>query len=248
MLAAVAPLVAQTRPNTDPNDAYPVGEFVVKTVPLKHLSSAEAVKLLQPYVISPGGGVFEVSTNVRAVTIRELAKPYTIMMRVLAQYDRDPTNVTLRFQLVAADNGGSRDPSVAGLDSLLRGVLKYSGYRLLTTAVVNITERSSAQQTLSAGGELYKLYVDVSEMASDNSGSSIKMHVSLTRTGAIEVNGVKSVDPTVLSTGVTIPIGNTVVLGTGVESIVSTPGGRTGDRALILTVRPELTFATPRKD
>src|SRR5438045_7166024 len=108
LLAASASLAAQTRPNTDPNDAYPVGEFVVKTVPLRHLSSMEAVKLLQPYAISPGGGVFEVSQNVRAVTIREPPKPYALMSRVLAQYDRDPTNVTLRFQLIGADNSGSR--------------------------------------------------------------------------------------------------------------------------------------------
>jgi hypothetical protein len=248
MLAAFAPLAAQTRPNTDPNDAFPVGEFIVKTVPLKHLSSAEAMKLLQPYAISPGGGVFEVSPNVRAVTIRELAKPYAIMMRVLAQYDRDPTNVTLRFQLVAADNGGSRDPAVAGLDSLLRGVLKYSGYRLLTTAVVNITERTNAVQTLSAGGEPYKLFVEVSEVTNDGNGASVKLRVSLARAGAVEVNGMKSVDPTVLSTGVTIPIGNTVVLGTGVENMVSSPGGKAGERALILTVRPEIAFAVPRKD
>src|ERR1043165_3368567 len=173
LLIAAVPLAAQTRPNTDPNDAYPVGEFLVKTVPLRHLTSLEAVKLLQPYVATTGGGVYEVGTGVRAVTIREQAKPYAIMMRVLAQYDRDPTSVSLRFQLIAADNSGSRDQSVAGLDSVLRGVLKYSGYHLLTTAVVNVTERTVASQTLSAEGEPYRLLIDVSDLTSDGSGSSL---------------------------------------------------------------------------
>ena len=46
-------------------------DFVVRTIPLHRLSSAEAVKLLTPYIQSPGGGVFEISSQIRAVTIRE---------------------------------------------------------------------------------------------------------------------------------------------------------------------------------
>ena len=46
--------------------------FIVKTVSLHHLTSMEAVRLLSPYVQNPGGGVYEVSSNIRAVTIREV--------------------------------------------------------------------------------------------------------------------------------------------------------------------------------
>ena len=37
----------------------------------------------------------------------------------------------------------TRDPAVAGLDSLLRGVLKFSGYRLLGTSVATASEGES---------------------------------------------------------------------------------------------------------
>src|SRR5689334_12908537 len=106
--------------------------FIVKTVSLHHLSSMEAVKLLQPYVQTPGGGVFEVSPNIRAVTIRETQSVFNEMTAVLDRYDRDPATVTLNFQLIAAENTNTRDPAVASLDTLLRSVLKFTGYRLLT--------------------------------------------------------------------------------------------------------------------
>ena len=51
----------------------------VKTVPLHHLSSAAAVKLLMPYVRAPIGGVFEAPGGVSAVTIRETQPIYNEM-------------------------------------------------------------------------------------------------------------------------------------------------------------------------
>ncbi len=205
------------------------GDFIVKTVPLHHLTSAEAVKLLMPYSQTSGGGVFEVSPNVRAVTIREVPKVFAEMMMVLQQYDRDPASVTLNFQLIAAENSNTRDPGVAGLDSLLRGVLKYTGYRLLTTSVASAGERDRVTQTLSADGETFTLEVIVSDMRVDGSGASVHLSVSLMRNGVPSKGQAAS---QVLSTGVTVPVGQTVVLGTSATDI--------GQRALILTVRPQL--------
>src|SRR5262249_5300948 len=79
------------------------GALVVRTITLKHLSSLEAVKLLSPYSTTPGGGVYEVSPNVRAVTIRELPSVYNEMTNVLAKYDREAATVSLSFSLVRAD-------------------------------------------------------------------------------------------------------------------------------------------------
>ena len=206
-------------------------EIIVKTVPLHHFTSSEAVKLLSPYVQSPGGGVFEVSQFVRAVTIRETPKVYAEMMAVLSQYDRDPASVTLNFQLVAAENTNSRDPAVAGLDSLLRGVLKYSGYRLLTTSVASASENGYVTQALSADGDNFTLAVTVSDLRVEGNDASVHLSVSLTRNAA---PGKGQPMAGVLSTGVTVPIGQTVVLGTsGIDN------GQP-QRALILTVRPQL--------
>jgi hypothetical protein len=210
----------------------PARDIIVKTIPLHHFTSAEAVKLLSPYIQSPGGGVYEVSSHIRAVTIRETSKVFADMMAVLNQYDRDPASVTLNFQLIAAENTNTRDPGVAALDSLLRGVLRYSGYRLLTTSVATASENGYVSQSLSAEGEALNLSVAVSDLRVEGNEASVHLSVSLARTAALNKPALG-----LLSTGVTVPIGQTVVLGTS-----ATDGGQ---RALILTVRPQL--ATVKK-
>jgi hypothetical protein len=211
-------------------------EFVVRTVPLHHLSSAEAVKLLSPYSQTPGGGVYE-APGVRAVTIREVSKIFSDMMGVLAQYDRERGSVTLYFQLIAAESSTVRDPAVAGLDSLLRGVLRYSGYRLLSTTVASASDAELVTQSLSADGEPLTLNVTVSDLRVDGNDASVHLAVDLRRPPMAMSNTGKPYSPTVLSTGVTVPIGQTVVLGAA-----TTTSGR---RALILAVRPQL--ATPKR-
>jgi hypothetical protein len=204
-------------------------DIIVKTVPLHHFTSMDAVKLLQPYVRTQGGGVYEVSPFIRAVTIRETPKVYAEMMAVLTQYDRDPATVTLNFQLVAAENTNTRDPGVAGLDSLLRGVLKFSGYRLLTTSVATASEDGNVSQVLSADGESFTLQVRVTDVRVEGNDASVHLGVSLFRNAAPSKGQMPA---QVLSTGVTVPVGQTVVLGTSATD--------TGQRALILTVRPQL--------
>jgi hypothetical protein len=151
------------------------------------------------------------------------------MMAVLSQYDRDPASVTLNFQLIAAENTNTRDPGVAGLDSLLRNVLKYSGYRLLTTSVASASENGYVTQSLSADGDNFALAVTVSDLRVEGNDASVHLSVNLTR-NAVPSKGQAAA--AVLSTGVTVPVGQTVVLGTsGIDN---------GQRALILTVRPQL--------
>lgn len=209
-------------------------EFVVRTVPLHHLSSSEAVKLLSPYAQTPGGGVYE-APGVRAVTIREVSKIFADMIAVLAQYDREPGNVTLYFQLIAAESTTVRDPAVVGLDSLLRGVLRFSGYRLLSTAVASASEQQNVTQSLTADGDPLTLSVDVRELRVDGNDASVHLNVDLRRPMAAVGGVMRSV--VVLSTGVTVPIGQTVVLGAA-----TTTSSR---RALILVVRPQL--AAPKR-
>jgi type II secretory pathway component GspD/PulD (secretin) len=209
------------------------GDVVVKTITLRHLSSVEAMQLLQPYVQTKDGGVYAVP-NVRAVTIREVPKVFAEMERVLASYDRSPATVTLNFQLIAAENTNTRDPAVAGLDSLLRGVLKYSGYRLLRTTVANASENERVSQALSGDQDSYTLRVLVTEIRTDGPEASVHLTVALEQDMFVTtpVGKTPTAGKDLLSTGVTVPIGHTVVLG------AAAAGG--GDRALILTVRPQL--------
>src|SRR5829696_10467830 len=102
MLGTSSAMHAQQQASTAaPRNEILQTQFVVKTVPLRHLTSAEAVKLLSPYSQSAGGGVYEVSSNIRAVTIREVQKIFAEMMTFLAQYDREPATVTSNFPLIA---------------------------------------------------------------------------------------------------------------------------------------------------
>jgi hypothetical protein len=215
---------ASTRTGTD---------MVVKTITLRHLNSTEAMQLLTPYGQTAGGGVFQVP-GVRAVTIREVPKVIAEMERVLAIYDRSPATVTLNFQLIAAENSGPRDPAVAGLDSLLRGVLKFSGYRLLRTTVANASENERVSQSLAADQETYTLRVFVSQIRTEGAEASVHLSVELTKDASITTPVGKTPVPgrELLSTGVNVPIGHTVVLGAAAAD--------GGDRALILTVRPQL--------
>jgi hypothetical protein len=215
-----------------PGSAVRQGDFVVKTVTLHHLSSAEAVRLLSPYSVSAGGGVFEVP-NVRAVTIRETSKVYGDMMNVLEKYDREPATVVLNFQLVAAEPTNTRDPAVAGIDSLLRNVLKFSGYRLLGTAVATAGENHLVTQTIAGDTETLSLSVEVRDVRVEGNDASVNLRVSLERPAAMPTSTTPGHTRTdLLSTGVTVPIGQTVLLGTSASE--------NGQRALILTVRPQL--------
>lgn len=230
--AIAAPLGAQQAAQR----GAPMPEFVVRTVPLHHLSSAEAVRLLTPYSLTPGGGVYE-TPGVRAVTIREVSKIFGDMMAVLTQYDREPGSITLYFQLIAAESTTVRDPAVAGLDSLLRGVLRYPGYRLLATTVASASEQHNVTQSLAADGQNFTLSVDVTDLRIDGNDASVHLNVDLSRPTATNMSTGRAISSTVLSTGVTVPVGQTVVLGAA-----STTNAR---HALILAVRPQLT--TPKR-
>lgn len=238
--------------------------YIVKTVPLHRLGSVEAVQLLSPYMIHRGG-VYPTGSSLHAVTLR--ATPATIaeMEKLLAQYDRAPENVTLQFQLIAADGSNTRDPAVSGLDDVLRGVLKFTGYRQLGSALASASDQTTARLTMTGDGQEYGVVYDIEnvESATATSAGSVHIRVSLSRSTGI-MNGSQSIEKPLFSTGLTVPMGHTVVLGSVGERLP--PGTHTSgkyvngvfvpdpntttqpptDRALILTLRPQ--FAQVRKD
>jgi hypothetical protein len=211
--------------------------IVVVTVPLKHLTSNEAIALLSPYVGvgTPGNGVFSVPTA-HAVTIRSYGPSIARMRAVLAEYDRAPMSVTLTFQLIAADDTPSREQGLAGLDSVLRGVLKFSGYHLLGTAIGTASEGAGITQTLTSEPEPMKLEAIVREIRTDLNEPAVRLDVTLTRENATAVwsgNASRIGHEVLLESVVTVPAGQTIVLGTA--------AGRGTAKALILTVKPQLT-------
>jgi hypothetical protein len=263
--AALAAPVAAAQQSGRASSGEDPSSYTVKTIPLRHLGNTDAVMLLTPY-ITGRGGVYAAGQSIHAVTVRGSSATIAEMERLLAQYDRSPVTVSLNFQLIAADYTNNRDPALAGLDSVLRSVLKFSGYHLMRVAVVNVSEGSSASQTLSADGNDYRLSYDVTNVTGTGADATIHIQVDLQRIGVSTNAGVRTVDPQLLATGVTIPIGHTVVLGSTTEAATAAVPNGSGtvgagqrvpfrpspmraagsDRALILTVRPQV--APPGKD
>jgi hypothetical protein len=106
----------------------------------------------------------------------------------------------------------------------------------LNTSVATAGENQVMNQVLSADGEPLSLEVFVSDLRVDGNDASVHLNVTLSKpTAATSANGGRS-SVSLLSTGVTVPIGQTVVLGTSAV----TNGQPATQRAFILTVRPQL--------
>jgi hypothetical protein len=113
-------------------------------------------------------------------------------------------------------------------------VLRFSGYRLMAQGVATSGENAFVTQRLAPADTIgYFMYdimaeigrIRVDPTATDTAGT-VNLKVSLNKRGPN-----KEVD-NVMSTGLDVPLGHTVVLGTAV--------GLTGGVAIILTVKPEL--------
>jgi hypothetical protein len=89
-------------------------------------------------------------------------------------------------------------------------------------------------QSLSTDRDPYSLTVEISDLRVGGTDASVHLDVELWRTASPTVPGRAAINPRILSTGVTVPMGQTVVLGT------TAAGDSDGSRALILTVRPQL--------
>ncbi len=226
-----------------------------KTIELKQLKPAEAARLLRPYIVNAGGGVYEVSDMLPIITVKDVATNFEILERVLAKYDQPPATIRLVFQLIEADTGPRASVSTAhsipvDLDATLRSVLKFPSYRLLAQGVATVGEFSkvtqqfaSAYRTATPAEGMYQLIAEIGSVrvspsiAGDTSTiGTINMRVDLGQTALLRSGqSVHSRHQTIIATGLDVPIGNTVVLGTAMRP-------QTGV-ALILTVRPELVRA-----
>lgn len=243
-----------------------------KTIELRHLRPAEAVKLLSPYVRSTGGGVFDVSEKIHIVTVRDVPENIALMEKVLAKYDHSPATIRLVFQLIEADTGNrlatgsARNPVGMDLDSTLRSVLKFPTYRLLAQGVATAGEFSNVGQQLANADKnsTYNLSADVGtiRLSGQASGAVVMRPVSRDSGVSVDENAVgtvhllvrlsrngtetttqggkpvtRIVNDFIISTGLDVPLGHMVVLGTAATKATGV--------ALILTVKPELVNIRP---
>ncbi len=194
-----------------------------RTFPLSNLDGDEASRLLSPYVFSdrkdaPG----QMNWLRGSITVRETPDNLDKIGRVLAEYDRPKPSVRLHFQIVQADGAPTKDPAIADVESELRKLFRFRGYRLVAEAVAGGMEGSDLRQIVSGLGGPYVITAAILDArGSGDSGSvRIKAELFVERVGRV------------LNTAVTLRPGQTAVLGNAQMSEKL--------ETLILTVRPEL--------
>ena len=214
----------------------------VRLFQLDFISNADAAKLLAPFVpASPYCGVFDAGGAVHGVTVKAHPDVLARVDSLLRIHDRASPPTVLRFQLIAALDSAVRDAAIPpNVDATLRDLFRFGGYRLLAQGTAT-TGTSSFEITMSAGYDIYMVAGVLGSSVSGRGGRGTTSQAPYASpvTTAIEMNvrltgpGANRQLQTLLSTGLSIPIGETVVLG----SAATTSGGR---QALILTVRPEM--------
>lgn len=228
LVALALPVLAGAQ---DPRD------LSVKTFRLRNLRPDDAAKLLGPYVNTPGGGVFEAG-SIGAITVRETSTMLVFIDSLLRVHDRDRARVSMRFQLIAAIDSAYRDPAIAGVDAELRKLFRFAGYELIGEGTTLTEEMSDFTTTLSTramalGRERFAESFQISGWVDGVQGSGDARTVRITVT-LRDANQGKDA-PELLRTGLSIPAGQSVILGSARPTVTS--GSRV---ALILVVQPEV--------
>lgn len=200
-------------------------QLETRTFPLKHIEPGTAQGIIEPYVFGDregSPGMMSVTEN--TLTVRETPDNLEKIARVLAEFDVPSPWVRLHFQLIEADGNRTADPRIADIETELRKLFRYEGYRLAAEAVVTGTARSSVQQSIGGNvrqGEGFALAVQIGEIRVIGESGYVALNVNL-----------QSPYGTGLGTRVNARTGQTLVIGNAKL--------REGSGTMILAVRPEL--------
>jgi hypothetical protein len=206
--------------------------LTVRTFTLRNLRPEDAAKLISPYVTSRDGGVFEAG-SIRALTVRETPQVLARIDSLLRVHDRERQALTLRFQLIAAMDTGSAstDPALGSIDSSLRGLLRFKSYALLGEGTTTTAEQQDFALTVAAGPQQFGIHGWIDQVNAGSTPATAGIKLTLSDNG--QLNVMPRPRPTDLfTTGLTIPLGQSVVLGSAASTMAS-------NRTLILVVRPE---------
>ena len=193
-----------------------------RTFLLRHLDSEAAVLLIEPYL---GAATASMRRTDRpaAVTITAAPEHLDRIDELLRRYDVPVPGVVLNFQVIEADGFTESDPAIKDVEASLRELFRFRGYRLVGEAMVRASSRTNVSQALTGPADRrMQLAVGVGEVIANDERRAVELHVQLDMDDA----------GSVIATGVTVPDGQQVVLGS------SRPVPGMG--ALILVVRPQI--------
>jgi hypothetical protein len=199
-------------------------DLETRTFTVQHLRPDDAATMIEPYVYDQREGApGRITYTEQTLTVRETADNLDRIAAVLAEYDKAKPWVRLHFQIIEADGARTTDPRIAEVEAELRKLFRFTGYRLLSEAVVSGTARSSVSQQV---GEQpgFSIGVDIMDVRSINDTGIVAMNVQL-----------RTNEGTGLGSQINAREGQTVVLGN--TQVGMGPQRRS---TVILTVRPEL--------
>ena len=201
----------------------------VRTFTLDRLAPEEAATLVEPYIYGDRKGApGALNFTDRLITVRELPENLDRIAAVLEEYDRPRAAVRLHFQLIQANGFADRDQSIQAVETELRKLLRYNGYRLVGETVLQLREGGGGGQMLqgvlegaSPGDSQFNLEAAVGIVSMGDEGTTVELQVSL-----------EHFNSQILGTEVTASNGQSLVLGT-TSALV-------GGGALILVVTPTI--------
>jgi hypothetical protein len=195
-----------------------------RTFALQHLQPDVAATMIEPYVYDQRDGApGRITHTAQTLTVRETADNLDRIAAVLAEYDKPKPWVRLHFQIIEADGARAADPRIAEVETELRKLFRFTGYRLLTEAVMSGTAQSDVSQAVGEGEGQFFIEVVIHDVRTVNDTGIVAMQVRL-----------RSLIGLGLGSQINAREGQTVVLG-------NTQVGEGPRRStVILTVRPEL--------
>lgn len=198
-------------------------ETETRTFEVLYLEDWVVESLVEPYVYGGREGAPGMASVVEGkLTVRETAENLRRIEETLLEFDRPKPVVRLQFQIIEANGDAEVDPRIADVESALRELFRFEGYRLLEEILVHGTEGNEVFQefeTPDLGPSAIEAMIR--NVRTDSSGGSVQIEMRF------HVGG-----RTAFGTTVRVRAGQTAILGRTPSSI----GGRT----LILAVRPEL--------
>jgi hypothetical protein len=200
-----------------------VPETETRTFEVLYLDDWVVERLVEPYVYSGREGAPGMASVVQGkLTVRETPENLRRIEETLLEFDRPKPMVRLVFQIIEANGEQGVDPRIADVETALRQLFRFDGYRLLGEVMVYGTE----------GNELFQEF-DVPDLGS----SAIEAVIMNVRTdsagGSVQLElRFHAGSRTVFGTTVRVRAGQTAVLGRTPSSV--------GSRNIILVVRPEL--------
>ena len=210
----------------------------VRTFTLERLEAEAAFGLVDPYVYRDREGrPGTMSISEGLITVREFPENLDRIAAVLEEYDRARASVRLHFQLIQANGFDDRDESIQAVETELRKLLRYEGYRLVGETVLQLREGGGGGQRfqgtlegVSSGESQFNLEASVGMVSTGELGSTVEIWVELEHRDALY--GARAGGSNILATDVNAAHGQSLVLGT------TSP--LTGRGALILIVTPTI--------